>query len=134
MPLDHVSIGVRDVKAAKAFYDAVLAPLGMAPLMPVEVPGAGLVSVGYGDAGSAKPTFWIGLPINRGAPSAGNGAHLAFAAPSREAVDAFYLAALEHGGHDDGSPGLRTEYHPDYYGAFVRDADGNKVEAVHHGP
>ncbi|NDC60118.1 MAG: VOC family protein, partial [Alphaproteobacteria bacterium] len=124
MSLDHVSIGVRDVARAKAFYDAVLAPLGMTPVMPVKLPNGELVSVGYGDAGG-RPVFWIGLPLNRGAPSAGNGVHLAFAAPSRAAVDAFYIAAVEHGGHDDGSPGLRTEYHPDYYGAFVRDLDGN---------
>lgn len=133
MPLDHVSIGVRNVNSAKAFYDAILEPLGMRPVMPVEVPGVGFVSVGYGDEGSQKPVFWIGFPINRGVASAGNGAHLAFRAPSREAVDAFYLAALDRGGYEDGSPGLRTEYHPDYYGAFVRDADGNKIEAVHHG-
>jgi len=133
MSLDHVSIGVRDVARAKAFYDAILEPLGLAPLMPVHTPGGELVSVGYGPAGGRKPVFWIGLPINRGAPSAGNGTHVAFAASSREAVDAFYIAAVERGGHDDGSPGLRTEYHPDYYGAFVRDLDGNKIEAVRHG-
>ncbi|MFZ4603796.1 MAG: VOC family protein [Caulobacterales bacterium] len=132
MPLDHVSIGVSDVARAKAFYDAVLAPLGMTAVMPTRLPSGELVSVGYGDA-SGKPVFWIGLPLNRGAPSAGNGVHLAFAAPSRAAVDAFYIAAVEHGGHDDGSPGLRSEYHPDYYGAFVRDLDGNKIEAVRHG-
>jgi catechol 2,3-dioxygenase-like lactoylglutathione lyase family enzyme len=133
MALDHVSIGVRDVARAKAFYDAVLAPLGMTPVMPLKLPSGELVSVGYGDA-SGKPVFWINLPLNRDAPSAGNGVHLAFAAQSRAAVDAFYIAAVEHGGHDDGSPGLRTEYHPDYYGAFVRDLDGNKIEAVRHGP
>ena len=62
----------------------------------------------------------------------GNGVHIAFTAPNRAAVDAFYLAALEQGGVEDGAPGLRSEYHPDYYGAFVRDPDGNKIEAVSH--
>jgi catechol 2,3-dioxygenase-like lactoylglutathione lyase family enzyme len=132
MSIDHVSIGVRDVARSKSFYDAILAPLGLAPIMPVDMPGAGLVSVGYGAPGG-KPVFWIGLPINRAAPSAGNGTHVAFTAPSREAVDAFYIAAVERGGRDDGSPGLRTEYHPDYYGTFVLDLDGTKVEAVRHG-
>ena len=132
MALDHVSIGVKDMTRAKAFYDAVLAPLGMKPVMPVDIPGSGLVALGYGDAPD-QPTFWIQFPINRQPASMGNGVHIAFRAPSREAVDAFYLAALDHGGQDDGKPGLRTEYHPGYYGAFVRDPDGNKIEAVRHG-
>jgi len=132
MPLDHVSVGVKDVARSKAFYDAVLAPLGMTPVMPVDVPGSGLVAVGYGDKPGA-PTFWIQSPINRQPASMGNGMHIAFRAPSRQAVDAFYLSALDIGGQDDGKPGLRGEYHPDYYGAFVRDPDGNKIEAVHHG-
>lgn len=133
MAIDHVSVGVADVKRAKAFYDAALAPLGLKPVMPVDLPGAGLVGVGYGETPDA-PVFWIQSPINRAPASAGNGVHVAFRAPSREAVDAFYLAAIERGGHDDGKPGLRTEYHPDYYGAFVRDLDGNKIEAVSHRP
>jgi catechol 2,3-dioxygenase-like lactoylglutathione lyase family enzyme len=131
MPLDHVSLGVLDVKKAKAFYDRALAPLGWRPVMPVEVAGA-LVGVGYGDAG--QPTFWIQAPINRGRPSAGNGVHVAFSAATRTMVDEFYLAAIEGGGIDDGKPGLRGEYHPSYYGAFIRDADGNKIEAVCHAP
>lgn len=127
--LDHVSIGVTNVKRSKAFYDAVLAPLGMAPAMPIEIQGQ-LVGVGYGKPG--KPSFWIQLPINGQPASMGNGVHIAFRADAREAVDAFYLAALDQGGIDDGKPGLRSEYHPDYYGAFVRDPDGNKIEAVSH--
>ncbi len=132
MAIDHISLGVADMKRAKAFYDSALAPLGLQPIMPVEVPGLGLVGVGYGGA-DGKPEFWIQLPINRAPASAGNGVHVAFTAPSRAAVDAFYIAALERGGFDDGKPGLRSEYHPNYYGAFVRDLDGNKIEAVHHG-
>lgn len=132
MPLDHVSVGVADMKKAKAFYDAALEPLGMAPVFPIEIGGA-LVAIGYGDQPN-KASFWIQLPINRQTASMGNGVHIAFNAPTRAAVDAFYLAALAQGGADDGGPGLRTEYHPDYYGAFVRDPNGNKIEAVCHAP
>jgi catechol 2,3-dioxygenase-like lactoylglutathione lyase family enzyme len=131
MPLDHVSIGCKDVKKAKGFYDAVLAPLGFQPVMPVEV-GGHLVAVGYGDAG--QPTFWVQLPFNRQPASFGNGVHVAFSAKDRAGVDAFYLNAMDMGGIDDGQPGLRTEYHPNYYGAFIRDPDGNKIEAVCHAP
>ena len=127
--IDHVSVGVTNMARAKAFYDAALAPLGIAPVMPVQFSGQ-LVGVGYGAAG--EPSFWIQLPINGQAASMGNGVHIAFNAANRAAVDAFFLAAMEHGGVEDGRPGLRTEYHPDYYGAFVRDPDGNKIEAVSH--
>ncbi|MGE0740669.1 MAG: VOC family protein [Hyphomonadaceae bacterium] len=130
MAIDHVSVGVSNMKRAKAFYDAALKPLGMDPVYPVEI-GGQLVGVGYG--APQKPSFWIQLPINGQAASMGNGVHIAFRAETRAAVDGFYLAALEQGGIDDGKPGLRTEYHPDYYGAFVRDPDGNKIEAVSHG-
>lgn len=129
MAIDHVSVGVTNVERAKGFYDAALAPLGMAPVMPVEI-GGQLVGVGYGQQG--KPSFWIQLPINGKAASMGNGVHIAFTAQTRAAVDAFFLAALEQGGIEDGRPGLRTEYNPNYYAAFVRDPDGNKIEAVSH--
>jgi catechol 2,3-dioxygenase-like lactoylglutathione lyase family enzyme len=129
MSIDHVSVGVTNVRRSKAFYDAALAPLGMAPIYPVEISGQ-LVGVGYGQ--DNKPSFWIQLPINGQPASMGNGAHIAFRAERREHVDAFFLAAMEHGGVEDGRPGLRTEYHPDYYGAFVRDPDGNKIEACSH--
>jgi catechol 2,3-dioxygenase-like lactoylglutathione lyase family enzyme len=129
MSIDHVSVGVSNMKRAKAFYDAALAPLGMKPIYPVEIQGQ-LVGVGYGEA--HQPTFWIQLPINGQPASMGNGVHIAFRAASRAQVDAFFLAALDQGGVEDGRPGLRTEYHPDYYGAFVRDPDGNKIEACSH--
>lgn len=128
--IDHVSIGVTNMMRAKAFYDAVLAPLGMTPVMPVEI-GGRLVGVGYGTP--QRPWFWIQLPINGQPASFGNGMHIAFTAETRAAVDGFYLAALEQGGVEDGAPGLRTEYHPSYYAAFVRDPDGSKIEAVCHG-
>lgn len=82
--------------------------------------------VGFGDR--QKPCFWLG----RGEPVRGY-VHVAFAAPGRESVDAFYRAALAAGGLDNGSPGLRPQYHPGYYGAFVLDPDGCNIEAVHHG-
>jgi catechol 2,3-dioxygenase-like lactoylglutathione lyase family enzyme len=129
MAIDHVSIGVSNMKRSKAFYDAALEPIGMKPIYPVEMQGQ-LVGVGYGEV--QQPTFWIQLPINGQPASMGNGAHIAFRAASRAEVDAFFLAALDQGGVEDGRPGLRTEYHPDYYGAFVRDPDGNKIEACSH--
>ncbi len=132
MPLDHISIGVSDMKRAKAFYDATLVHVGLKPVFPVEVNNA-LVGLGYGEDPS-KAVFWIGMPINTQPASAGNGVHIAFSSPTRAGVDAFYLAALANGGVEDGAPGLRSEYHPDYYAAFVRDRDGNKIEAVCHGP
>ncbi|MBL8551425.1 MAG: VOC family protein [Hyphomonadaceae bacterium] len=130
MAIDHVSVGVSDMTRAKRLYDAMLAPLGLAPIFPVEINGT-LVGVGYGQG--QKPSFWIQFPINHQPSTAGNGVHVAFTAPTREAVDGFYLAALANGAVEDGAPGLRTEYHPGYYGAFVRDHDGNKLEAVNHG-
>lgn len=129
MSIDHVSVGVTNMRRSKTFYDAVLAPLGLAPVYPVDV-GGQLVGVGYGTP--ERPTFWIQLPVNGQPASMGNGVHIAFRAETRAVVDAFFLAAIEQGGVEDGRPGLRVEYHPDYYGAFVRDPDGNKIEAVNH--
>lgn len=129
MALDHVSVGCKDVKKAKAFYDAVLGALDIKPVYPVEI-GGNLVAIGYGEP--TNPYFWVQLPFNRQPASFGNGVHVCFRAETREAVDQFYLKAMELGGIDDGQPGLRTEYHPSYYAAFVRDPDGNKIEAVCH--
>jgi catechol 2,3-dioxygenase-like lactoylglutathione lyase family enzyme len=129
MSLDHVSIGVTTIARSKAFYDAVLAPLGLTALMPVEIQGR-LVGVGYGES---HASFWIQLPLNGQPATMGNGVHIAFRAPNRAAVDAFYLAALDQGGIEDGRPGVREKYHPSYYAAFVRDPDGNKIEACTHG-
>jgi catechol 2,3-dioxygenase-like lactoylglutathione lyase family enzyme len=125
--IDHVSLGVTDIARSKAFYDAALKPLGMTRIYDYE---GGL---GYG-AGE-KATFWIGAPLDPGRPvRAGGGTHVAFLAPDRAAVDAFHRAALAAGGKDDGAPGLRPIYHPDYYGAFVLDPDGHKIEACCHAP
>lgn len=116
--LDHVSIYVSDYERSKAFYSAILAPLGVKPLM--EFPEV----VGFGREGSG-PQFWIG---KRNPPS--QGGHVAFGAPSREAVRLFHAAGLRAGGSDEGKPGLRPDYHPNYYASFLWDPDGYKVEAV----
>jgi catechol 2,3-dioxygenase-like lactoylglutathione lyase family enzyme len=122
--LHHVSVGVRDVARAASFYDPVLKALGYKRVMDFS-PGA----IGYGES-KDKPEFWIGLPHDQGAPSNGNGAHLAFAATSKAQVNKFHDAALKAGGSNNGEPGPRPDYGPGYYGAFVYDLDGNKIEAT----
>jgi catechol 2,3-dioxygenase-like lactoylglutathione lyase family enzyme len=118
--IDHVTLRVRDLAAAKAFYTAALAPLGYA--LGMEFPdGAGMGAGG-------KLDFWL-VQDPEARPQ-----HLAFAAPDRAAVDAFHAAALAAGGRDNGPPGLRLEYHPNYYGAFVFDPSGHNMEVVHHRP
>ena len=120
--LHHVSIGVASVERAAAFYDAVLSKLGFKRVMEV---------MPYGIAyGLKMPEFWIQLPHDQRSASGGNGTHIAFSANSKAAVNAFHAAALAAGGNDEGAPGPRPEYTPEYYGAFVRDLDGNKIEAV----
>jgi len=121
--IDHVGLVVRDFARAKAFYEQALAPLGIMVVMEIEHGGR---FAGFGDT---HPFFWID---DQGAGTGST--HVAFAAASRAAVDAFYAAALAAGGKDNGAPGLRPHYHPDYYGAFVLDPDGHNIEAVHHGP
>ena len=120
--LHHVSIGVADVARAAQFYDRVLQELGYKRVFEVLPYG-----IGYGEK---QPAFWIGLPHDQRAPSVGNGVHIAFNATSEEMIRAFHRAALDAGGSDDGAPGPRPDYGPDYFGAFVRDLDGNKIEAV----
>lgn len=127
MIIDHVGIGVADYARAKAFYAAALAPLGITLVMEVaqnEQPGT---ACGFGRDG--KPEFWIGSEGKTRPP-----AHIAFVAESRAAVQAFHAAALRAGGTDHGAPGLRPQYHPTYYAAFVLDLDGHNVEAVCHRP
>jgi catechol 2,3-dioxygenase-like lactoylglutathione lyase family enzyme len=132
--IDHMSVGVSDLGRAREFYDPVLAALALARMSDVEVPGAGLVAHGYG-TGSGIPGFWIGVPDRLDADANRNGgAHVCFKAASRAAVDAFHQAVLKAGGTDNGAPGLRPQYHADYYGAFAFDPDGNKIEACCHQP
>lgn len=121
---DHASIGVRDIKRAVAFYEPTLAPLGLEIVMDKGF------AVAFGN-GTGRQWLWISEPIDKDtAVVANNGAHFALIAESRATVRAFYDAAMANGGRDDGAPGLRPEYIPTYYGAFVLDPDGNKVEAV----
>lgn len=125
--LDHVGILVADWAKAKAFYDAAFAPMGITLLNQVPEQYTGGVKVG--GYGRDKPDFWL-----TEATETGPGRHYAFAANTRAEVDAFYAAAMANGGRDNGGPGLRPQYHPNYYGAFVIDPDGNNVEAVCHAP
>ena len=120
--IDHVGFGVSDYEASKAFYERALEPLGVSLLLE-PVPQIG----GFGSDG--KPYFWIAgdRPVQ-------TGLHVAFAYKNRELVDAFHDAAIAAGGTDNGPAGPRPIYHPDYYGAFVLDPDGNNVEAVCHRP
>ena len=119
--IDHVTANVGDFAQAKRFYEQALAPLGYS--MQMEFEGA----AGFGTA-EGIPDFWIGSKEERGAT------HVAFSAPDRKAVDAFYEAATAAGGKDNGAPGLRPDYHETYYAAYVHDADGNNIEAVCHRP
>jgi catechol 2,3-dioxygenase-like lactoylglutathione lyase family enzyme len=125
--IDHLAIPVSDFARAKDFYAKALAPLGISIIMEVtpEMTGAG-AAAGFGRG--RKPDFWIGEDSGIGRT------HVAFAAATRAEVDAFYEAALAAGGRDNGSPGLRPHYHPDYYGGFVLDPDGHNIEAVCHRP
>jgi catechol 2,3-dioxygenase-like lactoylglutathione lyase family enzyme len=116
--LDHIGLTVSDYARAKAFYTQALAPLGITPLMEFGSDASGF--------GRHKPYFWIA------AGSATTPIHIAFGASTRAEVDAFYKAALAAGAKDNGAPGVRAHYHPDYYGAFVLDPDGHNVEAVCH--
>lgn len=122
--LDHVGISVSDFARSKGFYEAALAPLGITCLMTV---AAGEDS--FAGFGRERPQFWIGSGQAQ-AP----GVHVAFSSPDRKTVDAFHAAAVAAGGKDNGAPGLRPHYHPDYYGAFVLDPDGHNIEAVCHLP
>jgi catechol 2,3-dioxygenase-like lactoylglutathione lyase family enzyme len=122
MILDHIGITVTDFTKSRAFYDAALAPLGIHEVMSFEK---------FAGFGRHRPEFWIGE--GRAAQPQPR-THIAFAAATRADVDAFYRAAMAAGATDNGPPGVRTHYHPSYYGAFVLDLDGHNVEAVCHAP
>ena len=126
--IDHIGFTVSDLAASRRFYERAFAPLGISLLMEVteEMTGGHGAHLGLGRDGN--PFFWIGT-----GKAATTGCHVAFAAGSTAEVDAFHAAALAAGGRDNGAPGLRPQYHPGYYGAFVLDPDGNNVEAVFHG-
>jgi catechol 2,3-dioxygenase-like lactoylglutathione lyase family enzyme len=125
--IDHTGVEVTDYAKSKAFYDAAFGAMGGGLLHTVpEQFTAGKKVVGYG---RERPVFWL----HEGSDP-GPGRHVAFTARSRAEVDAFYAGAMAAGGKDNGGPGLRPHYHPDYYGAFVIDPDGNNIEAVCHRP
>ena len=125
--IDHVSIGANDIAAARAFYLAVLAAVGLRIVD--EAPGR---FVDFGAGTAEDPEFSLETPVDGRPATPGNGVHVAFRAPSRAGVDRFHEAALAAGGRSDGPPGPRPDYGPNYYGAFVFDLDGNKIEAVCH--
>jgi catechol 2,3-dioxygenase-like lactoylglutathione lyase family enzyme len=120
MPIDHIGFTVSDFPKSKAFYLAALAPLGMS----VVEEGEGWALLGA----EGRPEFWLG------GGSAPGAIHFAFVAKTREQVQAFHAAALAAGGRDNGAPGIRGHYHPNYYGAFIIDPDGHNIEAVCHQP
>jgi catechol 2,3-dioxygenase-like lactoylglutathione lyase family enzyme len=124
--LDHISVGCRDLAASAAFYDAALAPLGLKRVLEK---GSGIA---YGPGpGRAGMMFWIvSVPPEAGPPLPSRGSHVAFTASGRAAVDAFFAAAIAAGARENGAPGLRPEYSEHYYGAFVLDPDGHKIEAM----
>ena len=127
--LDHVGFAVADAERSRRFYEQALAPLGIGLIMSVtpEQTESGGAAHGFGSDG--KPYFWVGHNER-----VGEGTHVAFEVETRAKVDAFHAAALAAGGRDNGAPGLRPHYHPNYYTAFVYDPHGANIEAVCHRP
>ncbi len=125
----HITVGCSDLDRASVFYDAVLTPLGLQRR--VVTPDGGPAAACWVMANSALPRFYVYIPFDGEAMTAGNGSMTAFLAPSTHAVDAAHAAGLSAGGLSDGAPGPRAHYGPDYYGAYLRDPDGNKVHLVH---
>jgi catechol 2,3-dioxygenase-like lactoylglutathione lyase family enzyme len=128
MMFDHISIGVRDLERSVVFYDAALAPLGYTRLF------TSRRAAGYGPPGFGGEAPFAIIAFQDEATPPERGQHLAWAAGSREAVDGFWAAAVAAGGADDGPPGVRLNYDPGYYAAFVIDPDGHRLEAVRHEP
>lgn len=123
----HVTIGSNDLAKAKSFYESLLTPLGL--VRHAEYPNA----AGYGPAGG-RPQLWVLTPVDKKTATVGNGITIGLEAANRTAVDAAYKAGMAAGGRDEGAPGIRAHYHPNYYGAYLRDPDGNKVCVVCHKP
>jgi catechol 2,3-dioxygenase-like lactoylglutathione lyase family enzyme len=124
--IDHVGIPVSDYAYAKAFYEKALAPLGYTMIMEVRQTEHDALAAGFGTDG--KPDFWIG-----GEGGLNKSVHVSIVVTKRAMVDAFHRAAIAAAGRDNGAPGLRPNYHPNYYAAFVLDPDGHNIEAVCHG-
>jgi catechol 2,3-dioxygenase-like lactoylglutathione lyase family enzyme len=131
----YVCLGSNDLQRAAAFYDAVLAPLGLQRCDTADEPDwQGWVGWGtYIDGGAQELALWLCEPFDGGPAAPGNGTMVAFKAESWAQVDACHAAALAHGGRSEGEPGLRPQYNPDFYAAYVRDPDGNKLAFVCRG-
>jgi catechol 2,3-dioxygenase-like lactoylglutathione lyase family enzyme len=127
--IDHVGFAVHDAERSRRFYEAALAPLGIALIRTASADQTDSGGTAHGFGFDNKPFFWVGDNER-----VGEGTHVAFAASTREQVDAFHAAALAAGGRNNGAPGLRPHYHPNYYAAFVLDPDGANIEAVCHAP
>ncbi len=122
--IDHLTFGVTDFDRSTAFYDATLAPLGLTRLVNFSDDGVSVAAYGFD-----QPFLWLA-----GERPVSGLMHFALTAKTRADVDAFHAAAIEAGGTDNGAPGLRPQYHPDYYAAFIHDPDGHNIEAVCHAP
>ena len=127
--IDHIGLSVADYRRSKTFYERALAPLGY--VLRMEMPGSGgcMAACGFSVGACGNPDFWIA-----GEGTTAPALHVAFEARDCNAVDAFHAAALAAGGSDNGAPGIRAKYHPNYYAAFVLDPDGHNIEAVCHSP
>ena len=125
----HITLGTNDMARAIEFYDAILEPLGVVRLLSMSQEGF----AGYGPPGG-EPGLFVCRPFDGKEAKAGNGPHAALLAPSRAAVDAFHARGLSLGATDEGAPGPRPHYHEHYYGAYLRDLDGNKLQACCHAP
>ena len=133
--LTYVYLGTNDLEGAKRFYDAALGALGMRRCVTND-PGWDRISAGWGlyeEDGVRELALWVGAPFDQQTASTGNGTMVAFRAGTRAEVDQFHAAALANGGTSEGAPGLRPQYNADFYAAYVRDADGNKLAAVCRG-
>lgn len=131
--IDHMGFDCTNYARSRAFYEKALAPLELSVVMAVaKEESGGYEGCGFGKEG--KPEFWIGSNTGPGSQPVPRSLHVAFRAKDRARVAAFYQAAIEAGGTDNGAPGIRAHYHPNYFGAFVLDPDGHNIEAVCHTP
>ena len=127
----HITVGTNNLNKAAAFYDAILFPLGLKRRQ--VTPDGGPEAACWISPNQSLPRFYVYMPFNRQPSTVGNGSMLAFLAPSISAVNLAYTAGIEAGGTDEGAPGDRSHYGPGYYGAYIRDLDGNKVHIAYRG-
>lgn len=127
----HITVGTNDLNKAAAFYDALLAPLGL--LRRTVAPDGAPAAACWAAPSGAPPRFYVYSPFDGLPANPGNGCMVAFLAPSPDVVDVAYLAGMSNGGRDEGAPGHRPRYGIGYYGAYLRDPDGNKVHVVYRG-